>query len=119
MNPDGSMTYSLSRPYGGHGKGYIDVSGGRFPRILVLYVDEGLFITRGNYGTIHVGIRSSLLCPTLPDIHNSKDPVSEAPNVAVEETPVSNNKRKPSAPTKEVAVENGVDHSAVWRDALT
>lgn len=26
MNPDGSMSYSLTRPYGGHGKSFIDVS---------------------------------------------------------------------------------------------
>ena len=30
----------------------------------VLYLDEGLFITRGNNGTIHVMVRSNLLCPT-------------------------------------------------------
>ena len=30
----------------------------------VLYLDEGLFITRGNSGTIHVMVRSNLLGPT-------------------------------------------------------
>ena len=30
-----------------------------------MYLDEDLFISRGNYGTIHVGVRSSLLMPEV------------------------------------------------------
>jgi hypothetical protein len=30
MESDGSMAYTLHRPYGGHGKGYVDVSYQRF-----------------------------------------------------------------------------------------
>jgi hypothetical protein len=84
----------------------------------VLYVDEGLFVTRGNYGTIHVGIRSNLLCPALPDISNSKDPTFVDPINEVEATSESSNKRK-VADGMNVRVENNADHSMMWRDALT
>mmetsp|Transcript_26499 Transcript_26499/g.40209 ORF Transcript_26499/g.40209 Transcript_26499/m.40209 type:complete len:408 (-) Transcript_26499:147-1370(-) len=49
MEPDGTMSYSLHRPYGGHGKGYVDV----------LYADQDLLITRGNSGTLHVMISNN------------------------------------------------------------
>lgn len=84
-------------------------------------MDEGLFITRGNYGTIHVGIRSNLLCPTLPDI-DDKDPTVVDPIVSssapVEATPLASNKRKAVVTNGES--ENGsAEHSMIWRDALT
>ena len=44
METDGSMAYTLHRPFGGHGKGYVDV----------LYVDDELLITQGNSKTVHV-----------------------------------------------------------------
>lgn len=44
MDPNGTMTYTLHRPYGGHGKAYADV----------LYVDDSVLITRGNSHTVHV-----------------------------------------------------------------
>ena len=50
LEADGSMSYSLHRPYGGHGKGYVDV----------LYVDQELLVTKGNSGTVHVLMRRSL-----------------------------------------------------------
>jgi len=49
MEPDGTMSYSLHRPYGGHGKGYVDV----------LYADQDLLITKGNSGTLHVMISNN------------------------------------------------------------
>ena len=45
----GSMSYSLNRPYGGHGKGYVDV----------LYLDNDLLITRGQTGIIHAMVKST------------------------------------------------------------
>jgi len=48
MDPDGTMSYSLHRPYGGHGKGYVDV----------VYADHELLITKGNSGTLHIMIKS-------------------------------------------------------------
>jgi hypothetical protein len=47
MEPDGTMSYTLHRPYGGHGRGYVDI----------LYADHELFITKGNSGTIHAMVR--------------------------------------------------------------
>jgi hypothetical protein len=38
MNPDGSMGYSLTRPYGGHGKSYIDVSCSILPLSIVVCI---------------------------------------------------------------------------------
>lgn len=49
MEPDGTMSYSLHRPYGGHGKGYVDV----------MYADHELLITKGNSGTLHVMISNN------------------------------------------------------------
>ena len=49
MEPDGTMSYTLSRPYGGHGKGYADI----------LYADRELLVTKGNTRTIHVMINSA------------------------------------------------------------
>jgi len=48
MEPDGSMAFTLHRPFGGHGKGYVDV----------LYIDNELLITKGNSGTLHAMIRT-------------------------------------------------------------
>ena len=45
---DGSMSYQLHRPIGGHGSAYVDV----------LYCDESLRILRGHQGSIYVSIRS-------------------------------------------------------------
>ena len=45
---DGSMSYQLTRPIGGHGSVYVDV----------LYCDESLRIMRGHHGSIYVSIRS-------------------------------------------------------------
>lgn len=47
MEADGKMSYSMSRPIGGHGVGYADV----------VYLDETLRILRGNYGTVYVNAR--------------------------------------------------------------
>jgi hypothetical protein len=47
MEDDGSMNYTLKRPIGGHNITYIDV----------LYLDETLRITRGNYGSYYVQTR--------------------------------------------------------------
>lgn len=46
MEADGSMSYMLHRPHGGHGKAYVDI----------LYVDDALLIVKGNSGTLHVMI---------------------------------------------------------------
>jgi hypothetical protein len=47
MSADGTLSYQLHRPHGGHGVAYIDV----------LYYDEHLLVTRGNRGTIYVASR--------------------------------------------------------------
>lgn len=47
MNPDGTMSYTLHRPYGGHGRGYVDI----------MYADSEMLITKGNSGTVHVMVR--------------------------------------------------------------
>lgn len=47
MEPDGKLSFTLSKPVGGHGFAYADV----------LYLDETLRILRGNYGTVYVGAR--------------------------------------------------------------
>lgn len=47
MDPNGTMKYMLHRPYGGHGKGYVDV----------MYADPELLITKGNSGTLHVMVQ--------------------------------------------------------------
>lgn len=47
MSADGSLSYQLHRPFGGHGKTYIDV----------LYYDEHVLVTRGNRGTVYVASR--------------------------------------------------------------
>lgn len=61
MEPDGAMSYSLHRPYGGHGKGFVDV----------MYVDHELLITKGNTGTIHVMVRP-------PEASSSTNPPTES-----------------------------------------
>ena len=48
MAEDGTLTYSLKRPIGGHGSVFIDV----------LYSDNTLRIVRGHHGSIFVFIRS-------------------------------------------------------------
>jgi hypothetical protein len=47
MQPDGTMSYTLHRPYGGHGRGYVDI----------MYADSEMLITKGNSGTVHVMVR--------------------------------------------------------------
>ena len=47
MSADGSLSYQLHRPHGGHGVAYIDV----------LYYDEHVLVTRGNRGTVYVASR--------------------------------------------------------------
>ena len=49
MDDDGSMSYSLHRPIGGHGTTYVDV----------LYLDEDMRITRGNAGSIFVQVKEN------------------------------------------------------------
>jgi PAP_fibrillin len=44
---DGSMTYTFTRPLGGHGLAYLDT----------LFVDESLRIVRGHRGTVFVFTR--------------------------------------------------------------
>ena len=53
MDADGSMSYTLHRPIGGHGTSYVDV----------LYLDENLRITRGNAGSIFVQVREDITNP--------------------------------------------------------
>ena len=53
MDADGSMSYTLHRPIGGHGTSYVDV----------LYLDENLRITRGNAGSIFVQVKENLTNP--------------------------------------------------------
>lgn len=48
VNVDGSMSYHLNRPIGGHGSAFVDV----------LYCDESLRILRGHQGSLYVSIRS-------------------------------------------------------------
>lgn len=48
MEEDGSLTYFLKRPIGGHGQVFVDV----------LYCDETLRIVRGHRGSIYASIRS-------------------------------------------------------------
>jgi hypothetical protein len=47
MEADGKLSYTFSKPFGGHGHAYADV----------VYLDETLRILKGNYGTIYVGAR--------------------------------------------------------------
>lgn len=47
MEEDGTMRYTLHRPIGRHGSTYVDV----------LYLDEDLAITKGNFGTVFVQSR--------------------------------------------------------------
>ena len=69
---DGSMSYALHRPYGGHGKAYVDI----------LYLDDDLYVTKGNSGTIHVAVRSSLfLSPTPPPPPPLAQPATTEPRV--------------------------------------
>lgn len=58
MSADGSLSYQLHRPFGGHGKAYIDV----------LYYDENVLVTRGNRGTVYVASRGKMLRQLLPRI---------------------------------------------------
>lgn len=48
LGDDGTMSYQLNRPIGGHGSAYVDV----------VYCDESLRILRGHQGSIYVSIRS-------------------------------------------------------------
>jgi hypothetical protein len=47
MEPDGTMSFCLNRPIGGHGSVYVDV----------LFMDETLRIMRGHHGSVYVCIR--------------------------------------------------------------
>jgi len=47
MSTNGTLSYQLHRPHGGHGVAYIDV----------LYYDEHVLVTRGNRGTVYVASR--------------------------------------------------------------
>eukprot|EP00526_Cylindrotheca_closterium_P002685 CAMPEP_0113615892 /NCGR_PEP_ID=MMETSP0017_2-20120614/7945_1 /TAXON_ID=2856 /ORGANISM="Cylindrotheca closterium" /LENGTH=1002 /DNA_ID=CAMNT_0000525163 /DNA_START=225 /DNA_END=3233 /DNA_ORIENTATION=+ /assembly_acc=CAM_ASM_000147 len=95
MKPDGSLNYSLTRPYGGHGKSFIDV----------LYLDEGLLVTRGNNGTIHVMVRSNLLCPTQGGDSQMDGAVKSATEVSGAPDSTNKPKRK-AAVMDEVPSEN-------------
>lgn len=44
MAADGSFSFELSRPVGGHGSAYVDV----------LYLDDTLRIMRGHHGSLYV-----------------------------------------------------------------
>ena len=60
MSADGSLSYQLHRPFGGHGKAYIDV----------LYYDEHVLVTRGNRGTVFVASRQEDASP-VPTAHST------------------------------------------------
>jgi hypothetical protein len=47
MEVDGKLSYTLEKPFGGHGHAYADV----------IYLDETLRILRGNYGSLYVSAR--------------------------------------------------------------
>lgn len=47
MEDDGSMSYKLNRPIGGHGVAYVDI----------LYLDQDMRILRGNAGSLFVQVR--------------------------------------------------------------
>lgn len=47
MEDDGSMSYKLNRPIGGHGVAYVDI----------LYLDQDMRILRGNRGSLFVQVR--------------------------------------------------------------
>jgi len=65
MAQDGSMKYMLHRPYGGHGKGYVDI----------IYVDSELLITKGNSGTLHVMTQK----PASPPGQNQQQELKKPP----------------------------------------
>lgn len=44
VEPDGSMSYTLTRPIGGHGSAFCDV----------LYLDDSLRIMRGHHGSLYI-----------------------------------------------------------------
>lgn len=63
MATDGSLSYTLHRPHGGHGVAFIDI----------LYLDESVLVTRGNKGTIYVmardnGLASSASSPVMDTV---------------------------------------------------
>lgn len=64
MGRDGSMRYMLHRPYGGHGKGYVDV----------VYADSELLITKGNSGTLHVMTQKPQASSASPQTDQQKPP---------------------------------------------
>ncbi|CAJ1932864.1 unnamed protein product [Cylindrotheca closterium] len=105
VNADGSLHYSLTRPYGGHGKSFIDV----------LYLDEGLFITRGNSGTIHVMVRSNLLGPTKEGDSQIDGCVKSATEVSGASEPTA--KRKASG-MDEVPNESNSSAKSSWQEQL-
>ena len=47
MEADGKLSYTLQKPFGGHGHAYADV----------IYLDETLRSLRGNYGSLYVSAR--------------------------------------------------------------
>jgi hypothetical protein len=53
MEEDGTISYHLNRPFGGHNKAYVDV----------VYLDETLRIVRSSSGVVHIFAR----VPSFPD----------------------------------------------------
>ena len=84
---DGSMSYKMNRPYGGHGKAYVDI----------LYLDDDLYVTRGNSGTIHVAVRSSLLSP--PPMSSPEDAAAAAAEPEASKTEEETTRMESSSPT--------------------
>lgn len=62
MDDDGTMSYSLTRPIGGHGFAYVDV----------LYVDDDLRVLRGHGGQVYV-------CGRLAETDTDDDSVDTTP----------------------------------------
>jgi len=70
MEDDGSMSYSLHRPIGGHGTTFVDV----------LYLDEDLRITRGNAGSVFVQVKQKHKpsCRPAPSVTTTPKPEVQA-----------------------------------------
>jgi len=91
----------------------------------VLYLDEGLFITRGNNGTIHVMVRSNLLCPSHEGDNQIEGCVKSAAEVngssdsTTKEQINDTSKRKASAIDSTNNKEQGSPPSvSFWQEAL-
>ena len=81
MSTDGSLSYQLHRPHGGHGVAFIDV----------LYYDEHVLVTRGNRGTVYVASRQED-ASAIASSHSS----STGFPLKVRPLPETNKKRKVS-----------------------